>query len=557
MNIRILLPIFLLVLHFNIINAQELNWYQTLKGDCYAREIKANSKQELVMGGSLNGCIELSSNESTISRCSNGEYNMLLLKYSGNGEIQWAHSIGGNNEDVLYGMTVDSDDNIIITGYLISNSVDFDPSDDAYYINDNSSSSIGYIAKYNDNGEILWGIPLQGSSPVLNTRIQVDEDNYIYTVGMFYHNADLDPTSNSANLSSNGDRDIFIAKYSPDGEFMWAKSIGSSTLDRAMGLEVGNGKVIVTGYYTNTIDINPGAGQEIFNSNGGHDAFILTLNTDGDFLWADTFGNSEDNYVDDLVIDESGHVICITNLVGSYTLSDGSTVSSIGGQDMLVIKYDELGNILWHTIIGGNNSWDGIFQITLDDSQNYVVTGGFNGSIQSSNSTLSSLGASDIYIGFIEPNGGVLEQYQIASTQGEVGAAITFRDKKIYLYGGYNDSLSLTNNNDNIITQSDGNRFIASFDSFSQATTLENSQDEIPQISVTPNPTNSTIAIRYPVNMMPTQIHLTDLNGRRLITVQGTTGETNLNLSNIPEGIYLVQLINENYKIARKILKKN
>ena len=76
-----------------------------------------------------------------------------------------------------------------------------------------------------------------------------------------------------------------------------------------------------------------------------------------------------------------------------------------------------------------------------------------------------------------------------------------------------------------------------------------------PKLSITPNPTTAQITIQYPITSTPTRVHVVDLNGRHLSTTQSTTGELQLDLSTLPEGIYFVHLVNEEYNAVRKVLK--
>jgi|GEM_PF-1768076 len=79
--------------------------------------------------------------------------------------------------------------------------------------------------------------------------------------------------------------------------------------------------------------------------------------------------------------------------------------------------------------------------------------------------------------------------------------------------------------------------------------------DNESNITITPNPTTAQITIQHPKTATPTQVHVVDLNGRHLSTTQSTTGELQLDLSTLPEGIYFVHLVNEKYNVVRKVLK--
>jgi hypothetical protein len=107
-------------------------------------------------------------------------------------------------------------------------------------------------------------------------------DGYIYSTGGFNgNNIDFDPGPGVFNISSNGTSDIFISKLSPSGDFVWAKSVGSTSIDEARGIAVdNNNNVYVAGDYNATIDIDPGPGVVNFISTSG-DGFLLKLNPAG------------------------------------------------------------------------------------------------------------------------------------------------------------------------------------------------------------------------------------------------------------------------------------
>jgi len=72
---------------------------------------------------------------------------------------------------------------------------------------------------------------------------------------------------------------MFIQKLDLDGNFIWAKAIGSSTFDEGYGVSVDPiGDLYIAGTYQNTVDFDPGAGEFDLTSNGDLDIFILKLN---------------------------------------------------------------------------------------------------------------------------------------------------------------------------------------------------------------------------------------------------------------------------------------
>jgi len=104
---------------------------------------------------------------------------------------------------------------------------------------------------------------------------------------------DFDPGATTHNLSSNGDFDCFILKLDNNGNFLWAKSLGSTQYDQGESITLdASGNCYVTGTYQEIVDFDPGTETYDLTSNGAEDIFILKLNNSGDFNWAHTIGGS-------------------------------------------------------------------------------------------------------------------------------------------------------------------------------------------------------------------------------------------------------------------------
>ncbi|RYG93566.1 hypothetical protein EON65_58730 [archaeon] len=104
--------------------------------------------------------------------------------------------------------------------------------------------------------------------------------------------------------------------------------------------------IIGGSFGSSSIDCNPGTGVFTLNSNGGDDAFVVKLDTNGNFDWARSVGSSSTERGHVVTTDKDGNVI----FVGSYTssLNVGNTsLTHRGGFDGFVVKYDQTGNIMW------------------------------------------------------------------------------------------------------------------------------------------------------------------------------------------------------------------
>jgi len=100
---------------------------------------------------------------------------------------------------------------------------------------------------------------------------------------------------------SNGDLDIYLAKYNPDGELLWIKSEGGTQAERIYGLTQHENLIYATGYMFGNSVFND---EVILSSYGGRDIFISCYNTDGDFYWAENHGSSGDDWAFEILHDK-------------------------------------------------------------------------------------------------------------------------------------------------------------------------------------------------------------------------------------------------------------
>ena len=130
---------------------------------------------------------------------SSGNYDIFLVKYNSSGEKQWTKQLGTSSDDYGRGVTVDSSNNIYVTG---STHGELDG-------NTSSGSSDIFLVKYYDNGTKQWTKQYGSSSSDGGFGVTVDNSSNIYVTG--YSKGGLDGNTNS------GYEDIFLMKFNSDG----------------------------------------------------------------------------------------------------------------------------------------------------------------------------------------------------------------------------------------------------------------------------------------------------------------------------------------------------
>ena len=238
---------------------------------------------------------------------------------------------------------------------------------------------LGLAALQHVSAGALWAAKPQfdwvsgGGSPVSDkTRaIAVDASGNTYLAGEISGPAEFGTHS----VGSAGKMDVFVAKLSATGEFVWAKSFGGSETDRAYGVVPdAEGDVYVVGHFQSADMKFNGVLQA---NNGDYDLFVLKLNSAGDLLWGKTAGGAGYDYAHAVALDSKGDVVVSGAVVGEARF--GATGVNAGSKErpVFVAKYSAQGDLKWAKCSSGvSGSGHGI---GVDARDQIYVGGSFSG----------------------------------------------------------------------------------------------------------------------------------------------------------------------------------
>src|SRR5690554_4363499 len=158
-----------------------------------------------------------------------------------------------------------------------------------------------FIAKYNSLGKLVWAKSAGGIYDDKPPSIAFDNAGYVYIAGSFAEQAHFD----NQQVMSQGQHDIFLAKYDPDGNLVWVKSFGGSRTE-SLGASTGGGlfidaynRIYIAGSFHETADFD---GVSI-TSKGGQDVYLAKLDSAGTVLWAKSAGSSSSDFGTDVCVD--------------------------------------------------------------------------------------------------------------------------------------------------------------------------------------------------------------------------------------------------------------
>lgn len=305
-----------------------------------------------------------------------GAFDIFVAKYDSLGNILWAKSFGGNDVEQGYAIATDRDGNIFIAGTLASGSVSFGNTTlNNPDVNSNFQTAKFFIAKLDQDGNVLWAKSASGTNYAEGHHIAIDTVGNIYVSG-FSNGAMLN--FDQIAISFSGSSNTFIVKYNPDGNVLWANSLLGDTFG-TQGYHGTNittdllGHVYLSGsFISSTLTIgnvvleNQSTLQQQFV-----DIFLAKLDGSGNILWAKSMGGNRMEMSSGITTDQSGNVY-MTGSFLSETLSFGNFVlrnpmTPIGNTfDLFIAKFDSEGNPLWAKSASGPSS-DEVFGISVNN----------------------------------------------------------------------------------------------------------------------------------------------------------------------------------------------
>lgn len=487
----------------------------------------------------------------------------------------WENILGGSSDDYAYAVVETSDGNIVYAGF--TNSTD-------YCIYQSYGATDGWIVKLNNNGDTLWSKSVGGSSDDFLYGITSTDDGGIIAVG-FTSSEDYYIHENK------GMTDCWAVCLNINGDTLWSKTYGGSSMDFATSITKTNDGFFVIGGFVASSD------GDVSGNHGGMDMWTFMINNEGNFIWGKTIGGSGDEQL--FTIKKS-----IDNkflIVGSTNSSDGDFVTNEGGIDIALAKLDVTGNIIFSKsygassdetgyslyqneigdiqICGATNSINGIFTdnhgaydafvLNIDSIGQLLWSQCYGGSsfdmayniLPSENKSSlviseswsldgqvsENFGYCDIWTFQIDSTGNLMwdESFGGVSTDMPCDAIVTTDDKFIIAgntsswdtYGGYGDE----------------NCWL--FELESETTGTEMISDN--NLTIYPNPVSDQLTINLNTRQIEqASLEIVNINGH-IIHKESFSEITNINMSRFPNGIYFIKInASNNYEIHKIIINK-
>lgn len=176
-------------------------------------------------------------------------------------------------------------------------------------------------------------------------------------------------------------------------------------------------------------------------SAGDSDVFVAKLSPTGEHVWSARFGGPGADYGNAIALDPQGNIL----ITGSFTETatfGGSTLTSLGATDVFVAKLSPEGDVLWVERFGDLTDQKAI-RVTSNSKGDVLVTGCMAGSMAVGQTTLVSLGGDDAFTIALDPDGGPLWARSTGGIGNECGFRITADvDDNLLVAGVYDSSVT-------------------------------------------------------------------------------------------------------------------
>jgi hypothetical protein len=350
------------------------------------------------------------------------DFDAYLAKYDSNGNYRWALGLGnsgGNTEERGWDIAVDAQGNSYIAG-AFHGTVDFNPRGTPN-IRQLASPDAGlFLAKYDSSGINQWAIVVDARDTSVFTEayaaVDFDAAGNVYFAGNFRGtNVNFDPQG-SALMTSAGQTDMFLAKYTTSGTFVWAKRIGGPLQDivspGAMRLD-NTGLPWFTGRISGTVNFNTGGGTNIVT---GSSLFLAGYDASGQLRTAFGMPSNPGDGGHRVDFDVQNNVYVAGWMNGTVDFDPNGTynVTAVSPTaDVFLAKYTNNGGFLWAFSAGAiNSSQNNICAgLVVDAQDNAFITGQFYGTNADFDPSLtgqrllSSVGQNDCFVAKYNANG--------------------------------------------------------------------------------------------------------------------------------------------------------
>ncbi len=268
----------------------------------------------------------------------NGKYDGFIAKFDIAGKILWSTYYGGSENDYLYAVENDSENNVFIGGTSYSEGL---ASPNAFKIN-NSGDQDGLVLKFNKTGQRVWASYFGSSGADLVNLLGIDDSDQLYVMGT---------TTSTDNIATNGafssthigKEDLFISRFSNTGTQLWSTYLGGDEWDTLFGCDFDQNNNLYLSVMSKSTNfpVTKNVLGPLYHG-GTWDAVFTKIDPLGNVLWSTYLGGNDNDRAISMCLDSDQNLVATINCKSTGLASAGAFDTICSGFETLLIKMKDL-----------------------------------------------------------------------------------------------------------------------------------------------------------------------------------------------------------------------
>lgn len=585
------------LIKFNNDGVRQWGTYYGGSGIDWGFSCRADNSGNIFMSGYTTSTesINISSNNS--HQISNGGgQDAFLVKFNTNGSRIWGTFYGGSGDDISQSCHVDNYGNIYLAGYTNSSETSVISTNNSHQNTFSGGAFDAFLIKFNNNGIRLWGTYYGGNGIDYGMSCVTDTDNNVILSGYTSsNNSNSISTSGSFQSSYGGNEDVFVVKFNENGVRQWGSYYGGSGLDYNFGSCIDSmNNIFISGVTNSNTSIANVNSHQNSISGSSYDAFLIKLwdctplnpsnVTPANNLSICAGSNSTLS-----AISSTNTIIWYTSQTGTITLHSGSiliTPTLNVGEHTFYAEADgctkspsrtaitiTVNPLPFITVNSGTICNNSSFVISPNGADTYTIQGGNTVVTPSTNSTYTVIGASinncissntATSSVIVNPKPDVFIYSNNSSICIGSTAMLTASGAINYEWNTNQNTSSIVINPNSTSSYSviGTNQYNCKDTAYytqivEPCTNIEDIliNEDLPKIY--PNPFITNLFVDYISLKENISIIIINSIGQKLFSMKITKNKNIIDLSDLPSGIYLLQILN-NYNVSSsyKLIKQ-
>ena len=326
------------------------------------------------------------------------------------GDHMWSRTYGGWYNEIPRALATDSL-GAVIFGAEIESSVTFGGATLVPKQNYDVA-----VVKLDAAGTHEWSLQFSGYNSEYVGALAVTPDDEVVVAGRFIEEMQIggdfyDPPCCSS--------DLWVAKIDPTGVLLWSKAFtGNGSADVYSMVVDEAGDIYLGGYYDYQLDL----GGTLLNGGSDQDGFLLKLYADGNYAWAVSLGDSQNQAVSGLALNEAGDLLVAGYYAG--TIPELTFLPTANETDIFVAAVSaDTHSELWSRAYGGVGVQRPL-ALSSAPENGMVIAGNFAGDLAFEGPNIPLVGATDIFVARLDDQGDALWSHSYGGSGDEFASGI-------------------------------------------------------------------------------------------------------------------------------------